>query len=88
MAILITGGCGFIGSNYINSLLKTNLFNNKEFDYLINIDKLDYCSSENNVVSVSSISDEPSSTSKYIFIKGSICDKELLVLIFSKYNIL
>ena len=72
MAILITGGCGFIGSNYINSLLKSNRFNDDTFDYVINIDKLDYCSSENNVDS------KYDTLNKYVFVKGSICDKELL----------
>jgi dTDP-glucose 4,6-dehydratase/UDP-glucose 4,6-dehydratase len=81
MSILITGGCGFIGSNYINYLLKTGLFNNNTFDYIINIDKLDYCSSENNVDN----NDIPDN--KYIFIKGSICDEELLRTIFNKYNV-
>jgi dTDP-glucose 4,6-dehydratase len=77
MSILITGGCGFIGSNYINSLLQSKLFNNKEFDYIINIDKLEYCSCKDNV----------DDSNKYIFIEGSICDKELLQRIFEKYNI-
>jgi dTDP-glucose 4,6-dehydratase len=86
MAILVTGGCGFIGSNYINYLLKSNLFNNKEFDYIINIDKLDYCSSEKNIVYDSDCGDG-SCASKYVFIKGNVCDKELLMSIFSKYNI-
>ena len=81
MAILVTGGCGFIGSNYINSLLKSNRFNGDTFDYVINIDKLDYCSSENNVDS------NCGTLNKYIFVKGSICDKELLEGLFKKYNI-
>ena len=81
MAILITGGCGFIGSNYINSLLKSNRFNDDTFDYVINIDKLDYCSSENNVDS------KYDTLNKYVFVKGSICDKELLEGLFKKYNI-
>jgi dTDP-D-glucose 4,6-dehydratase len=79
MAILITGGCGFIGSNYINSLLKSNIFNNNSFDYIINIDKLDYCSSEDNIYN--------NKDDRYIFIKGSTCDKELLQRIFNTYNI-
>jgi dTDP-glucose 4,6-dehydratase len=78
MTILITGGCGFIGSNYINSLLKSDRFNEDTFDCVINIDKLDYCASENNV----------DTHSKYIFVKGSICDKELLEALFKKYNIM
>jgi dTDP-glucose 4,6-dehydratase len=80
MAILVTGGCGFIGSNYINALLRTKLFNGKEFDYVINIDKLDYCSAEDNV-------DVGEAEAKYIFVKGSVCDKELVQSIFEKYNI-
>jgi len=79
MSILITGGCGFIGSNYINTLLQSNLFNNNEFDYVINIDKLDYCSNKYNINS--------NDSNKYIFIEGSICDKKLLKSIFDKYNI-
>jgi dTDP-glucose 4,6-dehydratase len=80
MAILVTGGCGFIGSNYINALLRTKLFNGKEFDYVINIDKLDYCSAEDNV-------DADDAEAKYIFVKGSVCDKELVQSIFEKYDI-
>jgi dTDP-glucose 4,6-dehydratase/UDP-glucose 4,6-dehydratase len=80
MSILITGGCGFIGSNYINNLLKSEIFNNETFDYVINIDKLDYCSNKDNVNS--------NDNNKYIFIEGSICNKELLKRIFNMYNIL
>ena len=79
MSILITGGCGFIGSNYINNLLKSEKFNNETFDYIINIDKLDYCSNKDNVNS--------NDSKKYIFIEGSICDKVLLKRIFNMYNI-
>ena len=80
MAILVTGGCGFIGSNYINALLRTKLFNGNDFDYVINIDKLDYCSAEDNV-------DVGDAEAKYIFVKGSVCDKELVQSIFEKYDI-
>jgi dTDP-glucose 4,6-dehydratase/UDP-glucose 4,6-dehydratase len=80
MSILITGGCGFIGSNYINNLLKSDKFNNETVDYIINIDKLDYCSNKDNINS--------NDSNKYIFIEGSICDKELLKKIFNMYNIL
>ena len=82
MSILITGGCGFIASNYINLLLQSKLFNNKEFDYVINIDKLDYCSNKDNIDNIDNID-----SNKYIFIEGSICEKELLKRIFDKYNI-
>ena len=80
MSILITGGCGFIGSNYINNLLKSEKFNNETFDYVINIDKLDYCSNKDNVNS--------NDSNKYKFIEGSICDVKILQSIFDKYNII
>jgi len=44
MNILVTGGCGFIGSNFINYLKKKNA----DF-FIITIDKLDYCSNKNDV---------------------------------------
>jgi dTDP-glucose 4,6-dehydratase len=63
-SVLITGGCGFIGSNSLTYL--ANKYTNVEF---VNLDKLDYCSSENNV--------EIKDKSKYTFYKGNINDTEL-----------
>jgi len=42
--ILVTGGCGFIGSNFIN--IYKNLYSNIN---IINIDKIDYCSNKDNI---------------------------------------
>lgn len=42
--ILVTGGCGFIGSNFIN--IYKNLYSNIN---IINIDKIDYCSNKNDI---------------------------------------
>ena len=42
--LLVTGGCGFIGSNFINYMLDT--YNDIT---IVNVDKLDYCSDINNV---------------------------------------
>ena len=42
MNILVTGGCGFIGSNFINYILKTDIT-------IVNIDCLNYCANEKNV---------------------------------------
>lgn len=44
MNILVTGGCGFIGSNFIN-YFKTK---NPDF-FIVNIDKIDYCSNKNGI---------------------------------------
>ncbi len=69
--ILVTGGCGFIGSNFINNIKeKYPSFN------IINLDKFDYCSNINN------IKEGYAET-----IKGDICDKDLVELILKKYDI-
>jgi UDP-glucose 4,6-dehydratase len=41
--ILVTGGCGFIASNFIQKLLLTDEY------FVVNIDKMDYCSSHKNI---------------------------------------
>src|SRR4030066_2038349 len=62
MKILVTGGCGFIGSNFIRYFLKTYP------DYsLINLDKLPYAG---NLENLSDLSHSP----RYHFIRGDIAD--------------
>ena len=74
-SILITGGAGFIGSNFIPYFL------NKYPDvHLINLDLLTYAGDEANLTEVN---DNP----RYTFIKGSICNRELVEYIFQKYDI-
>jgi dTDP-glucose 4,6-dehydratase len=72
--VLITGGCGFIGSNVLNYL--GNKYKNIDF---INLDKLDYCSSENNVI----IEDKKN----YTFYKGNINDTILTSEILQKHSV-
>ncbi len=73
--ILVTGGAGFIGSNFINYLLKEN------DDYkIVNIDKLTYAGNLENL----KISE---GNRNYTFIKGDICNHELINYIFAKYGI-
>lgn len=45
MKILVTGGCGFIGSNFINYLFNKTAFNG----IVINIDKLTYAGNPENL---------------------------------------
>ena len=45
MNILVTGGCGFIGSNFINYILKKH-----NHVKIFNIDCLNYCANETNVI--------------------------------------
>lgn len=72
MNILVTGGCGFIGSNFINYILK-----NDDNINIFNMDCLNYCANETNVF--------PSS--RYKFIKGNITSKDLVLHILEEYEI-
>jgi dTDP-glucose 4,6-dehydratase len=65
--LLITGGCGFIGSNFINHFFPKNKVNK-----LVNIDAMYYCASEENV------NEEIRNNPNYIFKKGNICNYELI----------
>ena len=61
-SILITGGAGFIGSNFIPYFLNT--YQNYQ---IINLDKLTYAANLDNL-------NEVENNPRYIFIKGDICD--------------
>lgn len=66
MKLLITGGAGFIGSNFILYYLAQN-----PNDQIVNLDKLTYAG---NLVNLESVSHNPN----YQFIKGDICDPEIV----------
>lgn len=66
MKILVTGGAGFIGSNFIRYILSKY-----PHYHIVNLDKLTYAG---NLDNLSSIEDH----SNYQFVKGDICDSELV----------
>ena len=73
--LLVTGGAGFIGSNFIEYFL--NKYNDTN---VINLDLLTYAGSLNNLEHVEN-------NSRYSFVHGDICDKKLIKNIFSEYQI-
>jgi dTDP-glucose 4,6-dehydratase len=73
--ILVTGGAGFIGSNFINYILKS-----RDDYFIVNLDKLTYAGNLENLKEIES-------NKNYIFIKGDITNSELVNYIFEKYNI-
>jgi len=73
--ILVTGGAGFIGSNFINHIL-----NQRDDYFIINLDKLTYAGNLENLV-------ESENHKHYRFVKGDICNAELVAYLFEKYNI-
>ena len=76
--LLITGGCGFIGSNFINYYFSKN---NNNINKLINIDAMYYSANESNILEDISIN------KKYKLIKGSLCDTNLVTNLLNEHNI-
>lgn len=72
MKLLITGGAGFIGSNFIHYILKKH-----PTAEVVNLDKLTYCGNPENL---QDIENDP----RYKFVQGDIADKKLLDDLFSK----
>ena len=72
--ILVTGGAGFIGSNFIHYLL----------DYyedirIVNLDAMTYAGNLENLEDIEQ-------DSRYLFVKGNICNRELVEYLFSIYQ--
>lgn len=74
--ILVTGGCGFIGSNFVNVFLSSH-----EDMRIVNIDAMYYCADEQNVKS------EIRNSQNYTLVKGNICDYDLVSHILKTYEI-
>ncbi len=70
MNVLVTGGCGFIASNFLNSMKERY-----PDIHFVNIDKLDYCSNIHNV--------KPGVAT---FVKGNVGNKELIEHLIEKYS--
>jgi dTDP-glucose 4,6-dehydratase len=69
--VIVTGGCGFIGSNLIRYLLKKNYF-------VINIDKLSYSANLYNLKGINK--------KNYFFVKTDIGNKNKIISILNKFK--
>ena len=74
--VLVTGGAGFIGSNFISNMLSTD----ESFETLVNLDALTYAGNLENLKEIEN-------DSRYKFIKGDIKDRKLVEEIFAQYQI-
>jgi len=73
--VLVTGGAGFIGSNFINYILEEGS------DYnIVNLDKLTYAGNLENLI-------QSKPKKNYHFVKGDICNTELVNYLFQKFDI-
>ncbi|WP_333807776.1 dTDP-glucose 4,6-dehydratase [Flavobacterium sp.] len=72
--ILVTGGAGFIGANFVPFFLE----NNPNY-HLVNLDLLTYAGNLDNVKEVEN-------HSRYTFVQGDICDRSFIEELFQKYQ--
>jgi len=77
--ILVTGGAGFIGSNFIHFIFSKTKFNGR----IINVDKLTYAGNLENLKEI----DSKLKGERYFFEKSDICNFERMKSIFSEYDI-
>lgn len=73
-AILVTGGAGFIGANFVEYFLQAN-----NDVLLVNLDKLTYAGDLANLT-------EAENNPNYKFVQGDICDRELIEQLFKEYD--
>ncbi|MEW6713835.1 MAG: dTDP-glucose 4,6-dehydratase [Nitrospirota bacterium] len=76
--MLVTGGCGFIGANFIHYLLEESDYSGR----IINVDKLTYAGNPENLAGI-----EAKYPERHIFFKDDICDKKRMDEIFDENEI-
>ena len=76
--MLVTGGCGFIGANFIRYLLHESDYSGR----IINVDNLTYAGNPENLADI-----EREYPEQYLFVRADICDGDRVAKIFADYQI-
>lgn len=76
MRLLVTGCCGFIGSNFVNYYFEQN-----PDAFIVNLDAMYYCASKDNV------KEEVRNSSRYHLVKGNLCSYDLIANVLEMYNV-
>lgn len=73
--LLVTGGCGFIGSNFINAIFHEGVYR------VINLDAMYYCADEENVAQ------DIREHEDYVYFKGNTCNADLVNYVLKSQNV-
>ncbi len=76
--ILVTGGCGFIGSNFIRYLLSDSDYMGR----IVNVDRLTYAGNPENLEDIAVRFPD-----RYVFVKADICDRAAMSDVFERFQI-
>lgn len=76
--IIVTGGSGFIGSNFIHMLFEDSTFDG----IVVNIDKLTYAGNPDNLTEI----DQQFGNQRYFFEQVDICDRDKVMQIFKRFQ--
>lgn len=76
--LMVTGGCGFIGANFIRYVLEETAFDGR----VLNVDKLTYAG---NPMSLADLPDRFGE--RYAFVRADICDREKMAGLFDQYEV-
>jgi dTDP-glucose 4,6-dehydratase len=76
--IMVTGGCGFIGTGFIRYLLLDSDFDGR----IINVDSLTYAGNPANLTDIEKLYSE-----RYVFERADICDSDAVNRVLDRYSI-
>jgi dTDP-glucose 4,6-dehydratase len=76
--MMVTGGCGFIGANFIRYLLTETDFQGR----IINVDNLTYAGNPESLADL-----EDAFAGRYVLVKGDICDRAAMADVLDRYEI-